>query len=79
MSNSNCLEGVRCPKCGYEDGFYVEEIVTLLVSDDGTEDRGGDHFWDEESHCICASDNCDQQGPWREFQIENQTGKGGAA
>jgi hypothetical protein len=50
MTNTNCPEGIRCPECGYEDGFYVEAIVTLLVSDDGTEDRGGDHFWDEESH-----------------------------
>ena len=23
MANINCLEGIRCPKCRYEDGFTI--------------------------------------------------------
>jgi hypothetical protein len=79
MTNTNCLEGVRCPKCGHEDDFHIEAIVRLQVIDSGTEDLGGDHFWDDESDCMCGNWDCDQQGPLREFRIENQTGKGGAA
>jgi hypothetical protein len=70
MSNTNCLEGVRCPQCGYEDGFYISALVELYVVHDGTEDQGGDHEWEGGSPCRCGS--CGHQATVRDFCIENQ-------
>jgi hypothetical protein len=41
MTNKNCLEGIRCPQCGYEDAFRIEAQIRVYVTDDGTEDEGG--------------------------------------
>jgi hypothetical protein len=70
MSNTNCLEGVRCPQCGYEDGFYISTLVELYVADDGPKDQGGDHEWEAGSPCRCGS--CGHQATVRDFRIENQ-------
>lgn len=78
MTNTNCLEGIACPKCGYSESFHIEAIVVLYVTDDGSEDRGGNHYWDASSRCFCGNRECDYEAPFEEFQIENQTGKGGA-
>jgi hypothetical protein len=72
MTNTNCLEEVRCPKCRNEDGFYIVAIVTLFVTDDGTEGRGGDHVWDDNSPCMCGNHDCEHKGTWSEFHIGNQ-------
>ena len=77
MTNKNCLEGFRCPKCGAEDAFYIEARIEVLVRDDGTEDQGGDYIWDQEHPCCCAA--CKHLGRVSDFTVENQTGKGGAA
>jgi hypothetical protein len=76
MTNTNCLEGIACPKCGADDRFYIEATVELLVCDDGTEDEGGDHTWSDDAPCRCGE--CDHHGRVRDFTVENQTGKGGA-
>jgi hypothetical protein len=70
MTNTNCLEGVRCPKCGYEEGFYISALVELYVLDDGTEDQGGDHLWEGDSPCRCGS--CEHEATVDDFYIENQ-------
>jgi hypothetical protein len=79
MTNTNCLEGIACPKCGHSESFHIEAAVVVYVTDDGSEDRGGGHYWDTDSHCICGNHECDHEGRFEEFQVENQTGKGGAA
>ena len=79
MTNTNCLEGVRCPMCAHEDGFHVEAIVRLYVTDNGTTNLGSEEFWDEESDCMCGNRDCIYDGPWGTFKIENQPAKGGAA
>ena len=58
---------------GHEEDFHIEAIVRLHVIDSGTEDLDGDHFWNDDSDCMCGNRDCDQQGPLREFRIENQT------
>lgn len=58
MTNTNCLENVRCPKCGQEDRFHITALITCIVTDDGSEPMG-DHNWDDESltHCVeCSFD-----------------------
>jgi hypothetical protein len=79
MTNENCLEGIRCPQCGYEDAFRIEAQITVYVTDDGTEDEGGHYAWDGESPCHCAE--CDHAGTIKDFRIENESAKqeGGAA
>jgi len=67
--NTNCLEGVKCPKCGQEDLFKIEASVIVEVSDDGTEDQGGDYEWDQAAFCQCC--DCDHAGKLADFTIEN--------
>jgi hypothetical protein len=69
MANTNCLEGIACPKCRADDAFYIEALVELRVTDDGTEDEGGDHIWSEDSPCRCAA--CDHHGEVSDFTVEN--------
>lgn len=75
--NTNCLKGIACPKCGHSESFLFEATVMLYVTDEGSEDRGSDHHWDNDSHCVCGE--CEHEGRFEEFQVENQTGKGGNA
>lgn len=77
MTNTNCLEGIACPKCGADDAFYLEAVIEVLVLDTGTEDQRGDCIWDQDTPCCCAA--CDHRGRLDDFRVENQTGKGGAA
>lgn len=67
-TNTNCLEGVKCPKCGQEDLFKIAAHVICEVSDDGTEDHLGDHEWDQQSFCQCCE--CDHAGKLADFTIE---------
>jgi hypothetical protein len=62
MTNTNCLEGVRCPKCGHEDDFHIEAMVRLHVIDSGTEDLGGGHFWDDDSDRMCGNRTATSKG-----------------
>jgi len=64
MTNTNCLEGVCCPKCGQEDCFKITAIITCVVTDDGSEPVG-DHEWDDESATRCAE--CDFDGTLKDF------------
>jgi hypothetical protein len=75
MTNTNCLKGIACPKCGHSESFNIEATVVLHVTDDGSEDRGGDHYWDEDSHCQCGNPACEHGCALWEFEVENQTSK----
>ena len=66
MPNTNCLEGIRCPKCGHEDAFKIEAKVLVLVTDDGTEDLGHSE-WDSNHYCEC--DNCHYSGTIKDFTL----------
>jgi len=67
--NTNCLEGVKCPKCGQEDLFKIGASVIVEVSDGGTEDQGGDYEWNEAAFCQCCE--CDHTGKLADFTTEN--------
>jgi hypothetical protein len=59
MANTNCLEGMACPKieCRSEGPFHIMMSVVATVSDDGwsTDDIvGGSTEWYDESYCCCA-------------------------
>lgn len=44
MTNTNCLEGWKCPNCGNEDRFEVEAITWVNLTDDGSEPIGDTEF-----------------------------------
>ena len=65
MTNSNCLEGVRCPQCGQEKRFLITATITCDVTDDGSEPIG-DHYWDGDSFTRCPE--CEHEGRLKEFR-----------
>jgi hypothetical protein len=73
MSNTNCLEHIRCPTCGSEDAFRVSARIWIFVTDDGTEDEGGHYEWDNDSPCQCA--DCDRLGTIKDFRTDIPKGR----
>lgn len=64
MTNENCLEGVRCPKCGQVGRFKITALITCMVTDNGSEPLG-DHEWDDASSTHCPER--DFNGKLKEF------------
>jgi hypothetical protein len=64
MTNTNCLENIKCPACGNEDTFRIAATAMFTVSDDGTEDHG-DVEWDDDSYAECAG--CYHHGTLKDF------------
>lgn len=57
--NTNCLAGMRCPKCGNKDEFRIEVSTIAKVTDDGIE-LVGDTEWSDKSFCMCPV--CEHDG-----------------
>jgi DNA-directed RNA polymerase subunit RPC12/RpoP len=57
MTNTNCLEGFRCPNCGSEAPFRIEVSTVVTFTDDGSTDTGADLEWQHDSYCECPA--CD--------------------
>jgi hypothetical protein len=72
MTNTNCLEGIRCPRCKQEDVIYIVASHEVRVTDDGTEDEGGDWEWNHGSETRCGDNACAFTGPLRDFEVEHQ-------
>ena len=68
MSNTNCLEGVRCPECGSEGPFIVEVRQQVRMYDEGTEEVEGDIHWDDGAYMRCEA--CDFDGTAVDFSKE---------
>lgn len=73
MTATNCLQGIRCPKCKQEDIFVVEMMANFTLTDDGVE-QDGDTHWDDNSPMSCDNSSCNYSGKAAEFKIENQEG-----
>lgn len=67
MTNTNCLSGIKCPKCGNESDFRIEASIICKVTDDGSE-PSGDHHWDDSSYCYCPT--CEFEGRLTDFSVE---------
>lgn len=62
--NTNCLKGIRCPKCGNESSFHISTFVTAIVTDEGATAEG-DMEWDDESPILCP--DCEHFGTVKQF------------
>ena len=69
MTNTNCLQDIQCPKCGYRDRFFISATITADVTDDGSEiaDNRGDFEWDDNSPIECHA--CGATGTVGEFTV----------
>ena len=65
MTNTNCLECIRCPACGQQDRFKITALITCVVTDNGSEPVG-DHEWDDDSNTHCPG--CGFTGRLRSFR-----------
>jgi len=65
MPNENCLEGMKCPKCGHEDAFGIACDIVMLVTDEGIYDNIGDYDWDDDAYCECRE--CGHHGTVKDF------------
>lgn len=78
MSNTNCLEGRRCPECGSEGPFAVFTHRWATLHDDGTDEPPkamGDTEYDETDRAHCQESRCGYEGKWGDF---DETGDGRA-
>ena len=67
--NTNCLRGMRCPKCGSYGPFQIECTCLAEFNDDGT--LGATDFdWDDHHSCFCVE--CDRGGQVKAFKEVNQ-------
>jgi len=66
MSNTNCLEGIACPKCESEGPFNISVSTMICVHDDGTDNEYGDLDWGDDSEIIC--NDCGHRGIVKEFR-----------
>ncbi|SNS00143.1 hypothetical protein SAMN04488503_2278 [Humidesulfovibrio mexicanus] len=70
MSNSNCLEGFRCPECGSYEPFDIEVKTTVTVYDNGSGDM--EHAeWDDDSQCTCVE--CGHMGIVGAFTSDSES------
>jgi len=53
--NTNCLAGMRCPKCGALEPYSISLICWLTIYDDGTDFPTQDVRWTDDSGCECLS------------------------
>jgi hypothetical protein len=65
--NTNCLEGIACPKCTSLQPFRIEARVMVLVHDEGTGDEQGEYHWTDDAYCECV--NCAHYGKLRDFRL----------
>lgn len=63
--NTNCLEGIRCPKCGYTESFNITATCVCEVTDDGIESYG-DAEW--ESDAVTSCRRCQFMSKLKDFE-----------
>ncbi len=66
--NSNCLEGLQCPKCGNHEKLVIQCKAMFYVEEDGTDPIDySEIVWDENSYTECFE--CAYHGPNSSFTI----------
>ena len=72
MANSNCLEGMACPKCGSEGPFKITVVASALICDEGVLETTN-HDWEDMDYCGC--DECHHHGTVGDFKINEDLTK----
>jgi hypothetical protein len=62
--NTNCLEGVRCPRCLQDERVIVAARVFATVADNGIVDTD-EHMWEDDALTKCPV--CNFEGEWKQF------------
>jgi hypothetical protein len=71
MGNTNCLAGMRCPKCKSERKFLIRCSALMAVTDEGTDYCGdAETDWEDDSFCACC--DCDMTGEVKDFRIKTK-------
>jgi hypothetical protein len=66
MTNTNCLNRIRCPKCRQQDRFFIDGNARFEVTDDGSE-AVGQHEWNDASMTRCPE--CLHAAPLKDFRV----------
>jgi hypothetical protein len=69
MTNTNCLENIKCPECGNEHTFHIAATTTATVTDEGVEDYT-DMEWNDDSYADCAQ--CFHHGTLKDFTVRTE-------
>jgi rubrerythrin len=73
--NVNCLENMRCPKCGEEDEILVYASMWVSLTDDGTDPYAdstrnmGGVEWEDKSPAHCPS--CGHDGILANWEVQD--------
>jgi hypothetical protein len=70
MTNTNCLEGIKCFACGNEDSFRIAARTIATVCDDGIEDHS-EMEWDDDSYADCTK--CCRHGTLKDFTVKAES------
>lgn len=70
--NSNCLIGIKCPKCESLGPFRIASLCSAEVHDDGIE-SSTNYEWDETSACSCLQ--CHENGKVEDFMEKEEDEK----
>jgi len=65
MPNENCLEGLACPKCGYDARLQIVCTVLVDFTDDGAV---SDANYEYESHSQCDCYKCGHSATVADFR-----------
>jgi hypothetical protein len=68
MTNTNCLENIKCPACGNEESLRIAASTIATVTDDGMEDYS-DMEWGDNSYAECPK--CHRNGALKDFRGRN--------
>ncbi|NOG70464.1 hypothetical protein [Roseicella sp. DB1501] len=66
--NTNCLEGMACPKCKSLGPFVIQVSTRMLIEDEGSTGEHDDLEWTDKSSCRCKA--CDHEGVLLDFKVE---------
>ncbi len=71
--NTNCLEGMQCPRCGNYGPFHIAVTTVVNMADDGSQYVSGyGEEWNDDSHAWCPSP-CDFDGAVRNFKKDPES------
>ncbi len=69
VPNTNCLEGIRCPRCGSTRKFEILAECVVVFVDNGS-DEAGSFAWGDDASIECQ--NCHETGTVADFKAPEE-------